>query len=59
MRYKILKQYIPGNDQIWVDKLDPNDEEYYFDTIEEAEAKKLELEASDPNRSFKIIEVNS
>lgn len=57
MRYLILKQFIPGNDQIWVAKLDPNDPEYIYDTIEEAEAKKLELEAADPARGFKIVEV--
>lgn len=56
MKHVIMKQFIPGNDQIWVEKLDPNDTEYIYDTLEEAEAKKQELEANDPNRGFKIIQ---
>lgn len=56
MKYQILMQFIPGNDQIWVSKLGPNDPEYVYDTLEEAEAKKLELEAADPTRGFKIVE---
>lgn len=56
MQYLILKQFIPGNDQIWVEKLNADDPVYIYDTLEEAEAKKLELEATDPTRGFKIVE---
>lgn len=49
-------QYIPGNDSIWVERLNPQDPVYEYDTLEEAEVKKLELEAVDPTRGFKIIE---
>jgi hypothetical protein len=57
MRYKIVKQFIPGNDQIWVDKVDDNDELHYYGTLEEAESKKSELESLDSTRVLKIVEV--
>lgn len=56
MKYFIMMQFIPGNDNIWVEKLNPQDPVYEYDTLEEAEAKKLELEAADPTRGFKIVE---
>lgn len=56
MKYVILKQFIPGNDQIWVEKLDPNDTIYEYDTLQEAEVKKAELQLADPSRGFKIVE---
>lgn len=57
MKYLILKQFIPGNDQIWVAKLNEADPIYVYNTIEEAEAKKAELEEDDPARGFKITTV--
>lgn len=57
MKYLILKQFIPGNDQIWVAKLNEADPIYVYNTIEEAEAKKAELEQDDPARGFKITTV--
>ena len=57
MKYLILKQFIPGNDQIWVAKLNESDPIYVYDTIEEAEIKKAELEAADPARGYKIAEI--
>lgn len=56
MKYVILKQFIPGNEQIWVEKLDANDPIYEYDTLEEAEVKKEELQLADPTRGFKIVE---
>ena len=58
MKYLILKQFLPGNDQIWVAKLDEADPVYVYDTIEEAEAKKAELEQDDPARGFRITDVS-
>ena len=59
MRYLILKQFIPGNDQIWVAKLDTSDPEYVYDTLAEAEVKKAELKAADPSRGYKIVGINA
>lgn len=56
MKYVVVMQFIPGNDQIWVERLSPSDPVYEYDTLAEAEAKKLELEAADPTRGFKIVE---
>lgn len=50
-------QYIPGNDQIWVEKLSPEDPVYIYNELESAEIKKSELELGDPNRGFKIVNV--
>lgn len=46
--YVVLKQFIPGNDQIWVAKLDDNDPEYIYPTEQEAIDKAAELQATDP-----------
>lgn len=55
MEYKILMQYIPGVDQIWVSKLNPEDPEYIYQIEQEAEDKLAELEAADPtDRKYKI-----
>jgi hypothetical protein len=59
MKYLILMQFIPGNDQIWVEKLNPDDPIWIFDTLAEAEVKKAELEAADPGRGYKIVSVDS
>lgn len=56
MKYAILKQFIPGNDQIWVEKLDADDSSYAFDTLQEAVVKIDELQLVDPTRRFKIVE---
>jgi hypothetical protein len=68
MKYIILKQYIPidteqgdpfwAQRQIWVEKLNSEDTVDEFDTIEEAEIKKTQLELSDPSgRIYKIVEI--
>lgn len=52
--YVVLKQFIPGNDQIWVAKLGPDDPEYIYSTLEEAVLKAEELEAADTSgRKYK------
>lgn len=56
MKYIIFMQFIPGNDMIWVEKLNDSDPIYEYSTLEEAEIKKSELEAADPERGYKIIE---
>jgi hypothetical protein len=40
-------EFLPGNSQIWVARLTPEDPIYTFDTFEECEAKAAELQAAD------------
>jgi hypothetical protein len=57
--YIVLKQFIPGNDQIWVAKLDPNDPEYIYLTEEEAINQALILQNNDPSgRQYKVALYN-
>jgi hypothetical protein len=45
--YSIQKQFIPGNDSIWVQQLTPEDEIFTFETEAEAQAKIAELDSTD------------
>lgn len=56
MKYQILKQFIPGNDSIWVGALSAEDNLELFETLEEAEIRLQELKTLDSTRGFKIIE---
>ena len=47
MNYIVLMEFLPGNSQIWVARLTPEDPIYTFDTFEECEAKAAELQAAD------------
>ena len=52
--YKVIMQFIPNVDQIWVSKLKPEDPEYIYSTEQEAADKASELEAADPTgRKYK------
>ena len=54
MKYRVIMQFIPGLDQIWVSRLSPDDPEYIYDTEQEAVDKAAELEAADPTgRKYK------
>ena len=68
MTYRIQKQFVPvdtnngdpdwAKRQIWVAKLNAEDTVDEFNTMEEAEAKKLELETADPSgRVYRIVEI--
>ncbi len=58
--YIVLKQFIPGNDQIWVAKLNPDDPEYIYPTEQEAIDKAAELQAADPDgRQYKAAPYNT
>ena len=48
MIYEVQCQFIPGNDSVWVARLDPSDPIYQYDNEPEAQAKADELQASDP-----------
>jgi hypothetical protein len=54
--YQIQQQFIPGNPQIWVARLAEGDEDFIFDTEEEANTKMAELVANDnTGREYKIV----
>jgi len=56
--YQVQMEFIPGNGQIWVARLNPNDPVYEYPTLIEAEAKVFELENADPaNRKYIVVEV--
>ena len=58
MVYRILKQFIPGNDNLWVAKLNASDTVFEYDTLEEAETKLSELQENDSEgRSYKISQI--
>lgn len=55
MKYRVIMQFIPGLDQIWVSRLSPEDPEYIYDTEQEATDKAAELETADPTgRKYKV-----
>jgi hypothetical protein len=57
--YIVLKQFIPGNDQIWVAKLDPNDPEYIYPTEDEAVNQATILQNADTSgRQYKVALYN-
>ena len=57
MAYIIQKQFIPGNDSIWVQQLDESDSIHSYETIEEAQSQLAALQAADTEgRSFQVVE---
>ena len=59
MKYRVIMQYIPGLDQIWVSRLSPEDPEYVYDIEQEAIDKAVELQAADPTGRVYKTEVVS
>jgi hypothetical protein len=58
MIYEVQMQYIPGNDQIWVAHLTPDDPIYQYDNEAEAQAKADELDAADPTgRKYRVAQL--
>lgn len=56
--YQVQMQYIPGNDQIWVARLNPTDPIYEYDNEPEAQAKADELQAADPTgRKYRVVQI--
>jgi len=54
--YQVQMQFIPGNDQIWVARLSPDDPIYEYSTEAEAQAKAAELQAQDPTgRQYRVV----
>ena len=57
--YQVQMQFIPGNDQIWVARLNPEDPIYEYSSLEEADYKAQELEAADTTgRKYRAVEIN-
>jgi hypothetical protein len=56
--YTIQKQFIPGNDSIWVQQLTPEDEIFTFETEAEAQTKADELTSADTeSRLYRVASV--
>ena len=57
--YQVQMQFIPGSDQIWVARLNPEDPIYDYSSLEEADYKAQELEAADTTgRKYRAVEIN-
>jgi hypothetical protein len=58
MIYQVQMQFIPGNDQIWVARLNPDDPIYEYDNEPEAQAKADELQLTDPTgRKYRVVQI--
>jgi hypothetical protein len=58
MIYQVQMQFIPGSDQIWVARLNPNDPIYEYDNQPEAQLKADELSIADSTgRVYRVIEI--
>lgn len=58
MIYQVQMQFIPGNDMIWVARLNPDDPIYQYDNEPEAQAKADELQANDPTgRKYRVATI--
>ena len=54
--FKIQTQFIPGNDQIWVEQLTSSDPIYQYNNENEAKIKAKELQESNlTGRKYKVI----
>lgn len=57
MAYKILKQFQPNTQSVWVEKLSADDTIDIFESQEQAQLKVDELTSIDPTREYKIVEI--
>jgi hypothetical protein len=56
--FEVQMQFIPGLDQIWVARLNPEDPIYIYDNLNEAQAKATELQDTDETgRKYKVVEL--
>jgi hypothetical protein len=57
--FQVQMQFIPGSDQIWVARLNPEDPIYDYSSLEEADYKAQELEAADTTgRKYRAVEID-
>ena len=60
MKYEVQMQFIPGLDQIWVSRLNPEDPIYQYDNAEEAQAKAYELQTADETgRQYRVTGIEA
>jgi len=58
MIYQVQMEFNPGNDQIWVAHLNPNDPVYQYDNEVEAQAKATELQNADTTgRKYRVVKI--
>jgi len=58
MIYQVQMQFIPGSDQIWVARLNPDDPIYEYDNEPEAQLKADELKLADPTtRQYRVAQI--
>jgi hypothetical protein len=56
--FQVQMQFIPGNDMIWVARLNPDDPIYEYDNEAEAQAKADELKSQDPtDRQYRVVSI--
>lgn len=54
--YQVQMQFIPGNNMIWVAKLNPEDPIYEYTDETEAINKANELQSADPSgRAYRVV----
>lgn len=54
--YQVEMQFIPGNNMIWVARLNPDDPIYQYNNEPEAQAKAQELQSQDPTgRQYRVV----
>lgn len=56
MQYFILKQFLPGA-QIWVEKLNEEDPQYAYPTLEQAETAFPQVQELYPNNLCKVSDL--
>jgi len=60
MIYQVQMEFIPGNSQIWVAKLSPDDPTYEYGNLPEAQAKADELQAQDTSgRQYRVQQLST
>ena len=58
MTFQVQMQFIPGNDQMWVARLTPEDPIYEYETEAEAQTKAEELQAADTTgRQYRVQQI--
>ena len=58
--YEVQMQFLPGNNQIWVARLNPDDPIYEYRLLTQAEAKAFELQEADPTgRKYRVEQIST
>lgn len=58
MIYQVQMQFIPGNDQIWVARINPDDPIYEYDNYADAQAQATLMQDNDPTgRQYRVANI--